>query len=118
MSNAVAWRENSTDEARPDWLASVPPFEPTAIRDDPRDRIITHNQNVWGGMATVAGSRVPVFMIADLKAEGQTESDIQKRYPHLTLADIYAALSYAHAFEGVITHERAKYQHAVARYRQ
>ena len=117
MSRQTVWHD-ATDDIRPDWTSSVPSYDDKAVIFDAGSDRITRSEDVWGGLATAAGTRVPVFMIADLEAEGEAISDIQKRYPHLTLADIYAALSYAHAFEGVIEQERLKYQQAVARYRR
>ena len=116
MSNPVRWKDETQDDARKDWASSVPYVEDASTTDTHTSRV-TRNEGVWGGMATVAGSRVPVFMVADLEAEGETVRDICGRYPHLTPADIYAALSYAHAFDGIIAQERARYQEAIEKYR-
>ena len=112
MSNMpVKWKHETQDDV---W--AVPDYEAISTPDRHASKV-THNENVWGGMATVAGSRVPVFMIADLYGEGETVPDICRRYPHLTPADIHGALSYAHSSEGIIAQERAKYWEAAEEYR-
>ena len=117
-SPAIVWDEKtSEDSIRPDWTSSADLFDLSTTSDEHSKRI-TRDDDVWDGMATVAGSRVPVFMVADLEAEGETVDDIHKRYPHLTRADLYAALSYAHAFHGVVEEERADYWRSVEQYKR
>ncbi len=114
MSTTVTWGEPRVDDT---WMTFLDVEGPNVVPETQPDRI-TRDDDVWGGMATVAGSRVPVFMIADLEDDGESVNDIQRRYPHLTRADIYAALSYAHAFRGVVDTERASYLRAIERYRR
>ena len=61
----VKWKDETQDDV---W--AVPDYEDTSTPDVHASRV-TRDENVWSGMATVAGSRVPVFMIADLEAEGE-----------------------------------------------
>ena len=47
------------------------------------------------GNARIAGSRIKVQHIIELKrAQGYTAEQVQEAYPHLSLAQIYAALTY------------------------
>jgi len=82
------------------------PTEPTdALEELEEGKGITRNENIWGGVATVAGSRVPVFMVVDLEAEGETVFDILRRYPHLTPGSVSTALSYARENGGLVATE-------------
>jgi uncharacterized protein (DUF433 family) len=55
---------------------------------------IVKTPGVRGGKARVEGSRICVLDIAYASKEGLTPEQIQDEYPDLTLAEIYAALSY------------------------
>jgi len=48
------------------------------------------------GVARIAGSRIKVLHIAVDKSQGMSVEQIQEAHPHLSLAEIYAALSYYH----------------------
>lgn len=50
--------------------------------------------DICGGAATVWGTRVPVWVLAEYARAGHTPQELQDFYPHLTLAHIYDALSY------------------------
>ncbi len=50
---------------------------------------------VGHGKACIRGTRIPVSVILDNLAAGQTEADILGSYPSLTQADIRAAIAYA-----------------------
>ena len=56
---------------------------------------ITSNPEVLSGQACVRNLRIPVHLILDLLASGQTSEDILKDYPHLEEADIQEAIAYA-----------------------
>src|SRR5579862_4917823 len=51
-----------------------------------------------GGRAVVRGDATPVAAVVEAKlASGQTPEELQARFPHLTLAEIYAALAHYYA---------------------
>ena len=49
---------------------------------------------VCGGKPRIIGTRIRVQDIAVLTASGQTPDEILAAYPHIKLADIYAALAF------------------------
>lgn len=57
---------------------------------------ITFNQDVLGGKPIIRGLRISVAMILELLAKGAAMPEILEDYPDLEMADIYAALLYAH----------------------
>jgi uncharacterized protein (DUF433 family) len=57
---------------------------------------ITFDQNVLVGKPIIRGLRISVAMILELLAKGATMQEIIEDYPDLEMADIYAALLYAH----------------------
>ena len=58
---------------------------------------ITVNSNVCHGKACIKGTRIPVHIVLDLLASGETEENILKAYPQITKDDVYACLQYASA---------------------
>lgn len=57
-------------------------------------RIIT-NPKILAGKPVIAGTRIPVSLILNLLAHGQTTDEIIDDYPDLTPDDIKAAIKYA-----------------------
>jgi len=55
---------------------------------------IERRPGVQGGDACVAGTRVPVWVLAAMHKRGDTAEEILEAYPHLTAAQVHAALSY------------------------
>jgi len=53
------------------------------------------NLSVMHGQPVIRGARIPVELILRRLSEGATEADLLAAYPHLTRADIQAALAYA-----------------------
>jgi len=54
-------------------------------------------QGVCGGQPVLKGTRIPVWLIAGWAKDGYPPEQIQQEiYPHLSLAQIYDALSYYH----------------------
>jgi uncharacterized protein (DUF433 family) len=49
---------------------------------------------VCGGKPCIRGTRIWVSLILDLLASGMSEAEVVAQYPHLTHADILAALAY------------------------
>ncbi len=55
---------------------------------------IVRKPGILGGRPTIAGTRVSVSQIAGYVANGYKAADIQKDFPHLTSAQIAAALRF------------------------
>jgi uncharacterized protein (DUF433 family) len=53
------------------------------------------NPKILTGKPVIKGTRIPIYLILDLLAEGKTEQDIIRTYPDLKQEDIRAALHYA-----------------------
>jgi uncharacterized protein (DUF433 family) len=62
--------------------------------EEPKDKIII-DPEVMSGKPVIKGTRIPVYLIIDLLANGLTEKEILRQYPTLKLEDIKAALIYA-----------------------
>lgn len=60
--------------------------------DHPR---ITMTPGVMGGKACIKGRRIPVDIIVDYLASGESIADVLEGYPDLTEEDVRAALAYA-----------------------
>ena len=48
-----------------------------------------------GGKPVIRGTRIPVYLIVELVANGLSIKDILKEYPELSEEDVKAALRYA-----------------------
>jgi uncharacterized protein (DUF433 family) len=57
---------------------------------------ITFNKGVLCGKPIIRGLRISVAMILELLSNGAAMQEILEDYPELEIADIYAALLYAH----------------------
>lgn len=55
---------------------------------------IASDSEILGGEPIVAGTRTPVRAIVELWRLGVTPEEIPTRLPHLTLAQVFAALSF------------------------
>jgi len=53
------------------------------------------NPKIMMGKPVIKGTRIPVYLILNLLAEGYDFKKILKEYPDLTSQDILAAISYA-----------------------
>src|SRR3954452_13625046 len=64
----------------------------------PPERVhIVSTPETCGGKPRIAGSRIQVKHLAIMhERQGMTPEDIVSEFPHLTLADVYAALAYYH----------------------
>lgn len=56
---------------------------------------ITVNPNICHGKACIAGTRIPVHIILELLAAGESIETILTAYPHLKKEDILACIDYA-----------------------
>jgi uncharacterized protein (DUF433 family) len=56
---------------------------------------ITVDPKILVGKPVVKGTRIAVELVVDLLAKGWTQEQILDSYPHLTVEDIRACLSYA-----------------------
>ncbi len=56
---------------------------------------ITIDPEVLSGKPVIKGTRIPIYIIIDLLANGMTEKEILLQYPTLKKEDIKAALVYA-----------------------
>jgi len=56
---------------------------------------IVIDPEVLSGKPVIKGTRIPVYLIIELVANGITEEEILRQYPTLKKGDIKAALLYA-----------------------
>lgn len=56
---------------------------------------ITIDAEVMQGKPVIRGTRITVDLLLRKLSEGATEADLLDAYPHLTAADVRAALAYA-----------------------
>ena len=59
--------------------------------------LVDRDPKVRGGRPKIAGTGVSVMRIVGWYKQGLTAEEIAAEYPHLTLAQVYAALAYYHA---------------------
>ena len=59
--------------------------------------LITIDPRNDGGRAVITGTRTSVRRIAGLYNQGNNAEEIARRLNHLTIAQVYAALTYYHA---------------------
>lgn len=53
------------------------------------------NPKILHGKAHIKGTRIPVYLILELLASGDSTQEILKSYPSLKKEDIHAAIEYA-----------------------
>jgi len=56
---------------------------------------IESKPEVMYGKPVIKGTRVPVDLILDKMAAGETVEDLLRAYPRITKEDVYACLAYA-----------------------
>ena len=59
--------------------------------------LITSTPGTCGGRPRIAGTRITVRNVVFRASEGLTPEQIADDYPHITVAQIHAALAYYHA---------------------
>ena len=69
--------------------------------------LITQTPEICGGRPRIAGTGVSVRRIAGWYNLGQTPEEIATQIPHLTLAQVHAALAYYHANQEAMDAEMA-----------
>ena len=55
---------------------------------------IEQRPDVQGGDPCIAGTRMPVWVLAAIHKQGDTVEDVLEAYPNLSAAQVHAALSY------------------------
>ncbi len=61
------------------------------------DSLLTHSPEVRHDRVRVAGTGITVHRVAVLSNLGHSPEEIVRKYKHLTLAGVHAALAYYHA---------------------
>ena len=61
------------------------------------DTLLSRSPDVCGGRMRIDGTRITVHQIVTCYQQGLAPEEIGEQYPHISLAQIYAALSYYHA---------------------
>ncbi len=59
-----------------------------------RHRYVVRNEEILGGEPIIEGTRTPVRAIVEVWRLGVPPEEIPARLPHLTLAQVFDALSY------------------------
>ncbi len=59
-----------------------------------RHRYIVSNSQILNGEPIIEGTRTPVRAIVEIWRQGVTPEEIPHQLPHLTLAQVFDALSY------------------------
>lgn len=71
---------------------------------------IHSDEGILGGKPVIRGTRISVELILEFVADGCSTADILAAYPHITEAQVRAALAFAHdmvAEEKSIARQRA-----------
>lgn len=83
--------------------------------------LIVETPEICGGRPRIAGTRISIAQIAIWYQEGLSVEEILDEIPYLTLAKVYAALSYYHANKAEIeadwAAELAEYQRLEAEHK-
>jgi uncharacterized protein (DUF433 family) len=72
--------------------------------------LIVRTPQVTGGRPCIVGTRMAVQNIVMDSQAGLSPQDIVAEYPHLSLAQVYAALAYYYANQEAMDREIALYQ--------
>jgi uncharacterized protein (DUF433 family) len=76
--------------------------------------LIDRDPRIRGGRPKIAGTGLTVRRIAGWYKMGMTPEEIAREYPHLTLAQVHAALKYYHANQEGIEADIAQEEVAAA----
>ncbi len=80
--------------------------------------LIVRDPGIRGGRPKIAGTGLTVSRIAGWYELGMTPEEIALEYPHLTLAQVHAALAYYHVNREEIETDLAQEQAAAAHWEQ
>ena len=84
--------------------------------------LLESTPDTCGGQLRIAGTRVTVNQIAVWYLQGYTAEEIADQYPHVSLAQVYAALAYYHTnrqeVEDALAQERAQAERFEQDYKQ
>jgi len=69
------------------------------------DSLLSRSPDVCGGRIRIEGTRITVHQIVTCYQQGLTPEEIADQYPHINLAQIYAALAHYHAKRDEIDRE-------------
>ena len=61
------------------------------------DNLLIRSPDVCGGRLRINGTRITVHQIVTLYKSGLSPEEIADQYPHLELAQVYAAVTWYHA---------------------
>jgi uncharacterized protein (DUF433 family) len=86
---------------------------PEFRRTMPQHPRILRRSDVWGGKAVVAGTRIPVFMLASRLQSGWTEETLLDEYPRLTSEDVQAVVRYVECFPARVIADRRSYERSL-----
>jgi uncharacterized protein (DUF433 family) len=78
--------------------------------------LIEREPAIRGGRPKIAGTGVTVRRLVGWYKMGMTPEDIALEYPHLTLAQVHAALAYYHANREEIEADIAQEEQAAAQW--
>lgn len=77
------------------------------------DTLLSRSPGICGGRIRIDGTRVTVHQIVTCYQRGLTAEEIVELYPHINLAQTYAALAYYHAnrdeIDGELDAEASEY---------
>src|ERR1700678_4377455 len=76
--------------------------------------LIDRDSAIRGGRPKIAGTGLTVRRLVGWYKMGMTPDDMALEYPHLTLAQVHAALAYYHANRGEIEADIAEEEQAAA----
>jgi uncharacterized protein (DUF433 family) len=76
---------------------------------------LTHSQDVRNGRVRIAGTGITVQRVAVLSNLGHSPEEVVRKYKHLTLAGVHAALAYYHANREQVDSEIAADREEAAR---
>ena len=78
---------------------------------------IESTPDICSGKPRIAGTRIRVQDIVGLTEIGRSPDDIVSGYPHITLADVHAALAYYHDHRAEIDQQIKEDEEFVERFR-
>ncbi len=93
-----------------------PPAEPAAAKAPVElADMIVKTPGTCGGRARIAGTRIKVEHVYNwVERQGMTPAEVVKEYPHLTMAQVHAALAYYWSHQDEIERDIAEWERLVA----